>query len=268
MDEIVRFVIEHGYLVLVVWVFADQMGLPLPAVPILLAAGALAGSGHMDVLVAVGLASAAAVLADLVWYEIGRRRGHSVVKLLCRISLEPDTCVKRTSSLFVRHGMRALVVAKFVPGLSTVAPPLAGMARVPLARFLVPDAAGTLLWVGAFLGLGWLASDQLEAAGAQALRLGSGLAVLVVAALALYVARKWVERRRVLRDLALARVAPEELKRRLDAGDEVVVVDLRSPIDLQAEPITLVGALRIHPHELEERHGEIPRDREIVLYCS
>src|SRR3989442_381188 len=123
---IVRFLLTHGYALLFACVLAEQVGLPVPAVPILLGVGALAGSGHMSVVVALCVAAAASLPPDLAWYELGRRRGSRVLGVLCRVSLEPDFCVRRTENLFVRYGWRTLLIAKFLPGLSTVAPPLAG----------------------------------------------------------------------------------------------------------------------------------------------
>ena len=124
MDQVAEFLTRHGYLVLFGTVFVEQIGLPLPAIPILLAAGALARTGHMDFMPVVALALLASLTSDCIWYEIGRRRGGRVLGLLCRISLEPDTCVRKTESVFARHGTRSLLIAKFVPGLSTAAPPM------------------------------------------------------------------------------------------------------------------------------------------------
>lgn len=156
LKEAVEFLIKHGYALLFGWVLVEQMGLPIPAIPLLIAAGALAGSGKMDLVLAVSLALVAAVLADLFWYFLGRYRGGRILKLLCRISLEPDSCVRRTENLFVRHGARSLLVAKFVPGLNTAAPSLAGIFRMPLRRFMLFDSLGGFFWVATFTGLGFI----------------------------------------------------------------------------------------------------------------
>ncbi len=251
MHETIRFLMRHGYTVVFVWVFAEQVGLPIPSMPMLLAAGALAGSGQLSFVAALGLAIVAAVLSDSIWYELGRRRGHAVLNLICRISLEPDSCVRRTEDIFTRQGARSLVIAKFVPGLGTVAPPLAGMFRMPLWRFLLWDLAGVFVWAGAFTGAGYLFSAQLERVAGYALRLG-----------------KYIERRRFMRGLRTARITPEELKQKLDAGEDIVVVDLRSSTEFDADGIKLPGAVHMRPDELDERHQEIPRDRDVVLYCT
>jgi membrane protein DedA with SNARE-associated domain len=250
------------------WVLAEQLGLPIPAVPVLLAAGALAGTGRLSLGLVVVLALVASVASDTVWYWIGRIRGASVLSLLCRVSLEPDSCVRRTEQAFGGHGARTLLVAKFVPGLSTAAPPLAGIVRMPVLRFVLFTALGGLIWVGVFVGLGYAFSDQLEQVAAYVSRMGTGLGVVLGAALGGYVLWKYLARQRFLRRIRIARITPEDLKTRLDAGEDVVLVDVRHPVDFDAEPTIIPGALHLTTEELDARHLEIPRDREIVLYCS
>ncbi len=268
MDDAIHFLLRHGYFVLFAWVLAEQIGLPLPAVPFLFAAGAMGGSGRLNLGLAIGVAVLASLLSDVTWYEIGRRRGSQVLQLLCRISLEPDSCVRRTEEVFARHGARSLLVAKFIPGLSTAAPPLAGIFRMRLSRFLLFDGVGALAWAGAFAGMGYLFSDQLEQLAAYVLRLGASLAGILAGCLAVYILWKYAQRHRFLRQLRIARITPEELKRRLDDGENVMIVDLRHSLDFEAEPHFIPGALRLSPEELERRHHEIPRDRDVVLYCT
>lgn len=268
MSETFQFLLRHGYAVLFVSVFAEQMGLPLPTLPLLLAAGALASAGRLNLALVVGGTILACLVSDFVWYEIGRRRGAKVLRTLCRISLEPDSCVRNTESVFARYGARSLLVAKFFPGLNTAAPPLAGIFRMRLSRFLLFDALGALIWTGAFVGLGYLFRDQLERIAAEALRLGTWLLVLLLGGLAAYVAWKYLHRHRFLRQLRIARITPEELKQKIDAGEEIVIVDLRHSMDFEAEPHTIPGAVRVAAEELEGRHREIPRDRDVVLYCT
>ncbi|MGH7834429.1 MAG: VTT domain-containing protein [Candidatus Binatia bacterium] len=268
MNEAVQFLIQHGYTLLFAWVLVEQMGLPIPAVPLLLAAGALAGSGRMDLALAVSLALIAVVSADLFWYCLGRYRGGRILKKLCRISLEPDSCVRRTENVFLRHGAHSLLVAKFVPGLNTAAPSLAGIFRMPVRRFVLFDSLGGLFWVATFAGLGFIFSDQLEQIAGYSLRWGGWLVGILVGSLAVYVLWKYVQRRRFLRRLRVARISPKELMEKLAAGVEVLIVDLRQPLDVEAFPQTIPGALRMAMEELEARHQEIPRDRDVVLYCS
>lgn len=268
MNETFQFLIRHGYTVLFVWVFAEQIGLPLPAVPLLLAAGALAGAGQMNFALALGLALVAALASDTIWYEIGRRRGASVLNFLCRISLEPDSCVRRTEGIFARHGARSLLVAKFIPGLNTAAPPLAGVFQMRLSRFLFFDVLGSLLWAGSFLLLGYAFSDQFERVAQRALDLGSWLLVLLVGGLAAYIGWKYIQRQRFLHSLRVARISPDELKQKIDGGEEVLIVDLRHSVDFEAEPAVIPGAVHLDMEDLDAAHDAIPRDRDIILYCT
>jgi membrane protein DedA with SNARE-associated domain len=268
MDASLDFLVRHGYAVVFGWVMAEQIGLPIPAVPVLLAAGALAGTGRLSLSGVLVLGLMASLASDVIWYWIGRIRGGSVLSLLCRISLEPDSCVRRTQNAFSGHGARTLLVAKFVPGLSTAAPPLAGIVRMPCLRFVVFTGLGGLLWVGVFVGLGWVFSDQLERVADYVSRMGTGLGEILGGALGVYVLWKFVARQRFLRRIRIARITPEDLKTRLDAGEDMLVVDVRHRVDFEAEPSIIPGALHLTTEELETRHLEIPRDREIVLYCS
>ncbi len=268
MNETIAFLVRHGEAVLFVYVFADQVGVPLPAVPVLLAAGALAGVGKLSFPLAVALSVAASLIADFIWYFVGRLRGARVLGFLCRVALEPDACVRRTENAFQRHGVRSLVFAKFVPGLSTVAPPLAGIFRVGLPRFALYSAAAALLWATAWMGLGYALRDVLEWATAQASNVGSALVGMLVAIIVVYVAFKWVQRRRLLGTLRVARISADELKGKLDAGEAVAVVDLRTALDAAADPYLIPGAIRMTAEEIEQRHQELPRDVDLVVYCS
>ena len=269
MDSTVQFLLRYGYLLLFVVVLAEQIGLPIPAVPVLLGVGALAGNGGMRLVIALGVAVAASLPPDLIWYEFGRRRGSRVLGVLCRVSLEPDSCVRRTETLFVRHGRRTLLIAKFLPGLSTIAPPLAGIVGIARGPFVVLDSLGALVWAGAWMGLGYAFSDALEAVAAQAARLGNWLLVVIGGALMAYIVTKFIQRQRFLRSLRMARIMPAELKRRLDQGDsDLLIVDTRSHLDAHAVPYGIPGALWITAEEIDRRHQELPAGREIVLYCT
>ncbi len=268
MDDVFRFLVQHGYAVLFVWVAAEQIGFPLPAIPLLLAGGALAGAGRLNLGLVIGSAVLASLVSDMAWYEVGRRKGMKVLNLLCRMSLEPDSCVRRTEDIFARHGVRSLLVAKFVPGLSTAAPPLAGIFRMRRLRFVLFNGAGAVIWAGVFAGLGLLFSDQLERLAGQVARLGAWLAAILMGGLIAYILWKYVNRQRFLRRLRIARITPEELKQKLDAGEEMMIVDLRHSMDFEAEPHVIPGAMRLSADDLDGRHHEIPRDRDIILYCT
>ena len=262
------FVARHGYLLLFGYVLLQQIGVPLPAAPVLLAAGAMARAGEATLAVAVVVTTAAASLSHLVWYQAGRLRGASVLALLCRISLEPGTCVRKTENLFARFGAKLLVFAPFVPGLGLVAPPLAGLSGMGLWQFLIIDGIGSLLWSSCIVGAGYALGPQLgmvlvwlrDMAGSA---LSGGL--LLVAG---YLAWKLIDRQRALRELRIARITPQELKAKMEQGAPLFIVDMRHDLELDDGRRTLPGALHLTLEELEDRHTEIPRDRDIALFCS
>jgi len=268
MSDTLHFLARHGYIVLFASVLAQQLGVPLPSTPFIIAAGALAHTGQLSFGAAIFVAFSAAMIADLVWFEIGRLRGIRVLQFLCRISLEPDYCVRRTENTFARYGAKTLIVGKLVPGISAVATPMAGIYGLARSRFLLFDGLGILLWIGAFELLGYLFSDQLEDVVAYASRFGGLLTVLIVGGLAAYVGWKYAQRRRFLRSLRVARITPEQLKAELDSGADLLIVDLRHALEDETEPRTLPGALRLPAEKLEERGAELPRGKTLVLYCS
>jgi membrane protein DedA with SNARE-associated domain len=268
MQDTLRFLVDHGYVVLFVFVFLEQIGLPLPAIPVLLGVGALAGMGQMVASVAVAVATFASILADGIWYRIGRARGRRVLHLLCRISLEPDSCVRVTQNTFERYGARSLLIAKFVPGLNTIAPPMAGINAMPLRRFLVLDGLGALLYIGTFVLIGWIWSDAIEAVAESIGALGSRIPLVLGGALLLWLVAKFARRWFFLRELRIARITPEELRERLESGEAVVVVDLRHSTDVSESGASIPGAIRVAIDDIEAGHDRIPRDREIVLFCT
>jgi len=268
MGDTLQFLVEHGYVVLFVSVLAQQLGVPLPSTPFIIAAGALAHSGQLSFTAVLILGCCAAMMADIVWFEIGRLRGARVLQLLCRISLEPDYCVRRTENTFAKYGAKTLIVGKLVPGISTIATPMAGVYGLARSRFLIFDGVGILLWIGTFELLGYVFSDQLEDVVAYASRFGALLFVLLAGALVAYVGWKYAQRRRFLRSLRIARITSEELRTQLDAGADLVIVDLRHMMDHEAEPRMLPGAIRLPAEDLEQRGAELPRNKPLVLYCS
>jgi len=269
VNDTLNFLVRYGYQVLFLWVLAEQLGVPLPSAPVLLAAGALGAAGRMSIVAATIIAFMAALSGDVFWYRLGRRHGTSFLGRLCRLSLEPDSCVRRAENFFARHGARSLLVAKFIPGLNTVAAPIAGAIRTPRWRFLWFDGLGILLWVTTFETLGFVFTRQLQQVAAYVSHAGAlVLGVGVASGATIYMARKSVKRRRLLAQLRMARITAEELKRKLDAHEDVAIIDLRHPLDFLPQPYTIPGAIRIPAEELERRHSEIPRDRDVVLYCT
>lgn len=258
----------YGYLLLFAWVLVEQFGIPLPATPVILAAGALSAEGQISFSLALMVGVAASLTADSVWFLVGRRYGHKVLRILCKLSLEPNTCVRKTQDSFGRRRGVTLMIAKFVPGLATLAPPVAGENGMGFPAFLFFDGIGALLWVGGLLLIGRFFGDLLKRDPSLLDWAGrfSG-ALLVVGILGFFVARL-LRRRMVLKELAAARLDPEELKRQLDAGEPVFIVDLRHPLELLPDPFTLPGALHFSPDALATRHMEIPRNCDVVLFCT
>jgi membrane protein DedA with SNARE-associated domain len=266
ISETLHFVVQHGYLLLFIWLFAEQAALPVPSLPLLLACGALARSGDLDLGRVLLCGVAGCLLADNLWFHLGRRHGAKALDFICRVSLEPDSCVRRTEHAFLKYGIRSLLIAKFIPGLNAVAAPLAGSSGVSYGRFFVFDALGAMLWLGSYVSVGYIFSDQLETAASYALHMGSWLVVLLAGVLGAWIGWKFLQRRRFLKKLAVARISAEELQARLQAGEDVLVVDVRS--GLNSRNSVVPGALWIPAEELDARHHEIPRDREVVLFCS
>jgi membrane protein DedA with SNARE-associated domain len=264
----VTLLLEYQVVALFGFIFAEQIGLPLPAVPALLAAGALVGMGRLSWALAVGATLAASLLADFIWYELGRRRGAGVLSLLCRIALEPASCVRRTRNLFTRYGAHSLLVAKFVPGLNTVAPPLAGVVGVSRLRFTVYTTGGALLWAVVWGGLGFLMSDAIAEIGTHAAQLGTALGVVIGAGLIVYAGVKYAQRWRFLRRHRMARIEPEALKQALEAGHAMTIVDLRSAFEVEGFPYTIPGAVRIAPETLERDAVTLVGAGAVVLYCT
>ncbi len=268
MHRTIEFLLHHGYIVLLAWVFVEQAGIPIPSIPLLLAAGALAGSHQLNLFESFFIVAFAAMFADFLWYQLGRRKGIRILHFLCKITIEPDSCVRRTEGIFSKQGAHSLILAKFIPGLGTIAPPLAGIFHMRPRRFLLFDALGASLWAGTFLGLGYVFSGEIEDIAKHAASLGSWAGVILLGALAAYLTYKFVARKRFLRELRIARITVEELKHKLDAGEELVIVDLRHSLDFEADPETIPGAFRVDAKKLEENDEVLPHDREIILYCT
>lgn len=269
MDEMIQFIIRNGHAVLFAGVFAEQIGLPLPSAPLLLATGALVFHGKLNVVLSTGLAVVASLLADTLWYQAGRTRGFSLLSFLCKISLDRNSCIRKAKDFHSRYGAKSLLVAKFIPGVNTVAPPLAGIFRMNVLRFLFLDGLGTLVWVCTFIGLGFLFSEQLEQIVLYAMALSRNLAAIMIGSLVAYIFWKYVQRQRFLHQMRTARVTPEELKQKLDTGEDTVIIDVRHSLDFKAHPYSIPGALLITLEQLGNgHHGEILRNREVIICCA
>jgi membrane protein DedA with SNARE-associated domain len=263
-----QILLTYGYLLLFVWVLVEQFGVPLPATPVMLAAGALSAEHKVSFPLALVAGLLGCLIADSSWFFVGRRYGHQVLRILCKLSMEPTICVRKTQNSFGRRGNVTLMFAKFVPGLATLAPPVAGQNGMSYPLFLLFDGIGATLWLGALLTAGRLFGDGLKRDPSLLAWVGRFSGVLLVLAILGFFIGRLYRRRLVLRKLVAARLEPEELKRQLDAGEQVYIVDLRHPLELLPDPFTLPGALHVSPEALTERASEIPRDRDVVLYCT
>jgi len=249
-------------------VLLEQLGLPVPTIPTLVVAGALVANGKLPATGVFALAVAASLIGDSTWYLAGRAYGVRVMKLLCRISLTPDTCVSQTQASFERWGPRALIVAKFIPGLSMIAPPLAGATRMTFARFAFFSAAGAALWIGAALLAGALLKSQIARLLPRLTGIGGTVVVILLVVLGAYIAFKWWERRRFYALLDMARINVDELYKRMQGDTAPLIVDVRSPTSLELERRRIPGALSVPVQEVERQVRSLPRDREIILYCN
>ena len=268
MTEITQFLIKHGLPLVFAAVFVEQMGLPLPALPWLLAAGALSAVGQFNLALGLLFTVLACLLADAIWFYLGRYRGNQVLGLLCRISLEPDSCVRRTQNVFTRYGLRGVLVAKFVPGMSTVAPPLAGMSKISIWRFLFVDGIGSALYGGCLLGFGYFFNHQIDQIASAVSRIGGSALTLLVGLVVLFIAYKYWQRRRLLHELRMARITTSELRDMLDAGKAPVIFDLRSSAAVEEDPVLIQGAVHLTMEDIESRISQFPKDRDIIVYCS
>ena len=266
--DIISLLSEYGLVVVFVNVLLEQIGLPLPAIPTLVIAGALAANGKLSAPALFAVALIGCLIADITWYVAGRLYGNRVMRLLCRISLTPDSCVSETQARFERWGTNALLIAKFVPGLAIIAPPLAGATQIGWPRFLFFNSIGAMLWVSAGLFSGMMLQSQIELLLAHLDDFGTIAAIVIGTLFAAYIAYKWWERHHFFARLRMARISVDELYRLMDAGKAPVVVDVRSATARSLEPRRIPGALHVPLHSVDQHVKELPRDREIVLYCT
>lgn len=272
MEALIALMVDHAVAVVFVATFAARVGLPVPAAPVLVVAGGIAAIAEPLLLFAmVGAALVANVLGDAVWFYTGRVYGYHFMRLLCKISISPDSCVRRSESLITRWGGLSLVAAKFVPGVSVVAPPMAGALGMSSWRFLAFETLAALLWAGVFLALGWLFREQIQAvldALANAGGVATAALVVVVAAM---LARRWWRRRAFLRTTRMPRATIGELATLMTREPAPIVIDVRGEAGIQVDPRRIPGALPIPLKALQQRRAELPfesGEREIILYCN
>lgn len=266
--DIILLIAHYGLLLIFFNVLIEQLGVPVPAVPTLVVAGALAASDKMPLAGVVLVAVLACLLGDLLWFCAGRHYGSGVMRTICRISLSPDSCVKQSELRFQRWRGGVLLIAKFVPGLSTVAPPLVGAMGLRLPAFLLLDGLGSLLWVGIAMGLGYAFAAQVDQLLTILASAGTFAFELLLCLLALYIVVKWWQRRRLLLSLRMARITVDELNQSIAQGKQPVVVDVRSEAARLLDTRIIPGALLADLNALDRAVSHLPVDSELVIYCS
>jgi membrane protein DedA with SNARE-associated domain/rhodanese-related sulfurtransferase len=269
MHETVQFLARHDYWLLIGAVLGRQACLPVPANLVVVAAGALARSGRFSLSGIVGISVMTFLFADLAWYEAGRQWGDRILHLACGLSRDSASCVHRANAVFSKHGVRTLLFSKFVFGFDAVAAPLAGSARTPAIDFLFFDGLGAALWTVTYSGLGYIFSDQLDSVATHVARMGVFLILAVVAGLGFYLVRRFARWLRFLRQFNLARITPDELMNKLNAGEDIMLIDLIDRRNSTTERMVIPGSVRMNPRALEQSGKvEISPSQEVVLYCS
>jgi membrane protein DedA with SNARE-associated domain/rhodanese-related sulfurtransferase len=268
MNDLIPLLMRHGVPLVFAVTLAARVGAPVPAAPLLVVAGGLAAAGQLSLVACIAVSLLANLAGDALWFWSGRRWGHRVLRVLCRISLSPDSCVRQSESLILRWGGHSLVAAKFVPGVSVVAAPMAGALAMPWPRFLAYGLFAGALWTLSFLGLGMLFRTQIERVLQLLAQGGAAAAAAIAVAIGLLVAWRWWRRRRFQHETTMPRIGVDELRALQRAGAEPIVIDVRSGASAQLDERRIPGALLVELSAVPALAGSLPRDREVVLYCN
>ena len=269
MHDILQYLARHDSWLLVGAVLGRQACLPIPANLVLIAAGALARSGHLSLPKVLFLSVMTFLLADLAWYDAGRRFGERMLHFVCGHTRNPESCAGRATAAYSKRGVRTLLISKFVPGLDALAAPLAGRYGVPVIKFMAFDALGAALWTITYAALGYIFDTQLDRVAVHIARLGTLMTIVILAGIGFFLVRRFVRWYRMVRQFNLARITPEELRKKLNANEDILLIDLQGRSASTTERVAIPGAVRIDPRALEQfRDVEIPASREVVLYCA
>jgi membrane protein DedA with SNARE-associated domain len=270
MPDLVSLISRHGYSIVVAIVFAEAIGLPVPAALALVAAGAAVAGHVLRAPILLPFALGAMVLGDTLLFFAGKYSGWTLLGFLCKVSANPETCILRSAESFYKRGKATLVVAKFIPGVNTMGPPLAGSMKMPFRQFLRFDLMGAALYLLAYFTLGFLGRDFLKAIGSTFQMAGHAIEEVILLATVVYIAyRIWLVRKnRVYR--VVPRVQVQELIERLSSEEagRVLVVDVRSHGYYDADTSRIKGSIRIEPNNLEEELKKLPKDKDVYLYCT
>jgi membrane protein DedA with SNARE-associated domain/rhodanese-related sulfurtransferase len=267
MPNLIHLLEHYGVLIVFAVVLIEQIGMPIPAFPILIVAGALSVDGDMNWLAAWAVALLACSISDFTWYRAGRHFGKRILKLLCRISLSPDYCVSQTEDNFNRWGPKALAVSKFIPGFNTIAAPMSGAMGTRFGKFFGFSFLGSMLWSGAGIGLGAIFHASVDRVLDVLSTMGSTALAVVAGLLALFVLFKFIERKRFRATMQVERISMDELVGLIEAGHEPLLVDARSATAQQLEE-AIPGALPYNGGAAIPEITAFGTDRYIVVYCS
>ncbi len=273
MPLALAFFVHYAYAILFLWVLVEQLGVPVPSIPVLLTAGTLSATHRVNAPLSILAVLLACLLADSTWYALGRRYGNAVLKLLCRLSFEAATCVNKTEGYFTRRGPVTLLFAKFVPGLSTVAAPIAGQTGMPYPRFVLYDLAGSFIWALAYLLAGRFFGDLAKRSARVFTLLGHFAVIIFVAMVLGLMAYKFLKQRQFLTSVRELRLEPDELLQMIQTADRQgnippFIIDLRHPLDYLPDPRVLPHTVRVSPADLTAHQSLLPRDRDVILYCT
>lgn len=268
MQSLLTLVIEHGTWLVFAATLAARVGLPVPAAPFLVVAGALAAGGQLAWPVTLAAAIAANIIGDGLWFWAGRRWGYRVLNLLCRISISPDSCVRQSEAFILRWGGSSLLAAKFVPGVSVVAPPMAGALGMSVGAFLGFETLAAAIWSGLLMGIGWVFAGQIQQVLDVLATLGVAAVEGLIVLAAAYLALRWWRRRLFLRDVAMPRIAIDELLALMAADPEPIIIDVRSGAARAVDARRIPGAIGVELRDIQRLASQWPRDREVVLYCN
>jgi membrane protein DedA with SNARE-associated domain/rhodanese-related sulfurtransferase len=267
MPNLVELLQLYGVLIVFAIVLVEQGGLPIPAFPILVVSGALSVGGGISWVACLGVAVLACLIADYFWFSAGRFYGTRILRLLCKISLSPDSCVSQTEDKFARFGPKSLIVSKFIPGFNIIASPMSGALGVRTARFLVFSMSGSVLWSGAGLALGAWFHKSVDQILAVMSTMGTTALLVVLALLALFVLFKYVERRRFLSSMEVERISMAEFASLIEQGHQPIIIDARS-LTAQQLDAAIPGALAFTAGDAQGFMAGLDKDKHIVVYCS
>jgi membrane protein DedA with SNARE-associated domain len=268
MDELNALLSRHGIAIVFLNVLMTQSGLPVPAVPLLVVAGAFVAQGETALVPLLFAVVTASLIGDSLWYVAGRHFGRRILAALCRVAIEPDSCVKQTENIFERWGPPSLMIAKYIPGFGTIAPPLAGMVRLKVPLFVLYSVIAALLWAGLPIALGFVFEDEVAWVLHGLESMGTGAITLLAAIVFLYVSAKMLERYLLIRLLRTVRISVAELRDLMNAPVAPLVLDVRSTAARRIEPRRLPGAIAVDMDNPQRGLVNVAPDREVVVYCS